>query len=80
MLVLARKKNEAVMIGDIVVTVLDVRGDRVRLGIEAPKDVPIYRREVYERRRDGDQEKRDDRKMSDRKMAKRPNRATSRLE
>jgi carbon storage regulator len=49
MLVLSRKKNESIVINDnIVVTVIDIRGDKVRLGFEAPKDVPIHRREVYE--------------------------------
>ena len=49
MLVLSRKKNESIIIrDDIVVMVVEVRGDKVRLGIEAPKDVPVHRREVYE--------------------------------
>jgi carbon storage regulator len=49
MLVLSRKRNECIVIdGNIVVTVVDIRGDKVRLGIEAPKDVPIHRSEVYE--------------------------------
>ncbi len=49
MLVLSRKKNESIVInGNIVVTVIDIRGDKVRLGFDAPKDVPIHRREVYE--------------------------------
>ena len=49
MLVLSRKKNESIVINDnIVVTVIDIRGDKVRLGFEAPINVPIHRREVYE--------------------------------
>lgn len=49
MLVLSRKKNESIVIGDsIVITVVEIRGDRVRLGIEAPAEVPVHRREVYE--------------------------------
>ena len=49
MLVLSRKKSETIIIGDnIVITVVDVRGDKVRLGIEATKDVTVHRREVYE--------------------------------
>lgn len=49
MLVLSRKRNEKIVIdGQIVVTVVDIRGDKVRLGIEAPKDVSIHRSEVYE--------------------------------
>ena len=50
MLVLSRKKNESIVIrDDIVVTVVDVRGDCAQLGVDAPGDVPIHRREVYER-------------------------------
>jgi len=49
MLVLSRKVNETIIINDnIVVTVVDIRGDKVRLGIDAPKDVPVHRQEVYE--------------------------------
>jgi carbon storage regulator len=49
MLVLSRHRDESIIIGDnIVVTVVDVRGDKVRLGIEAPQEVPVHRREVYE--------------------------------
>jgi len=49
MLVLSRKKNESIIIRDnITVTVIEIRGDKVRLGIEAPKDVTVHRREVYE--------------------------------
>ena len=47
MLVLSRKRNESVVINDqIVVTVIEVRGDKVRLGIQAPRDVPIHRSEI----------------------------------
>ncbi len=49
MLVLSRKKDESIVINDsIIVTVVEIRRDKVRLGFEAPKDVPIHRREVYE--------------------------------
>jgi carbon storage regulator len=49
MLVLSRKKNESIIINnDIVITIVEIRGDKVRLGIEAPKDVPVHRQEVYE--------------------------------
>lgn len=49
MLVLMRERGEKIIINDnIVITVVDVRGDKVRLGIEAPQSVPIHRREVYE--------------------------------
>ncbi len=58
MLVLSRKKNESLVIrDDIIITVIDVRGDKVRLGIEAPKDVPVHRREVYEAIKKAEQEK-----------------------
>jgi carbon storage regulator len=50
MLVLSRKRDEKIVIGDnIVITVVEVRGDKVRLGIEAPSDVPVHRAEVYAR-------------------------------
>ena len=49
MLVLSRKKNESIIINDdITVVVVEIRGDKVRLGIEAPKEVPVHRQEVYE--------------------------------
>lgn len=49
MLVLSRQRDESIIIGDnIVVTVVDVRGDKVRLGIEAPTEIPVHRQEVYE--------------------------------
>jgi len=57
MLVLTRKTNEAIVIGEnIVVTVIDIRGDKIRLGIEAPKQVSVHRREVYERIKQSDTE------------------------
>lgn len=47
MLVLSRKKNESIVVDDsIVITVVEIRGDKVRLGIEAPREVPIHRSEV----------------------------------
>lgn len=49
MLVLSRYKDQSIYIGDdIVVTIVDVRGDRIRLGIEAPANVPVHRQEIYE--------------------------------
>lgn len=49
MLVLSRQRDESIIIGDnIVVTIVDVRGDKVRLGIDAPSEIPVHRREVYE--------------------------------
>ena len=48
MLALSRKKNEAIVINNnIEITVLDIRGDQIKLGIAAPKEIPIYRKEVY---------------------------------
>ena len=48
MLALSRKKNEAIMVNNnIEITVLEIRGDQVKLGIAAPKEIPIYRKEVY---------------------------------
>lgn len=48
MLALSRKKNEALIINnDIEITILDIRGDQVKIGISAPKEVPVYRKEVY---------------------------------
>lgn len=54
MLVLSRKKNESIVINDdITIVVVEIRGDKVRLGIEAPKEVPVHRNEVYEAIRRG---------------------------
>jgi carbon storage regulator len=50
MLILTRRVGETVMIGsDVTVTVLGVKGNQVRVGIEAPKSVPVHRKEIYER-------------------------------
>lgn len=49
MLVLSRHRDEQIMIGDdIVLTIVDIRGDKVRLGVDAPSDIPVHRREVYD--------------------------------
>ena len=49
MLVLSRQRDESIVIGDnIVITIVDIRGDKVRLGIEAPGEVPVHRQEVFE--------------------------------
>ncbi|MBU1629197.1 MAG: carbon storage regulator CsrA [Gammaproteobacteria bacterium] len=50
MLVLARKDNESIIIGDsIVVTILSTKGNKVRVGVTAPKDVSVHREEIYEK-------------------------------
>ena len=50
MLVLSRKKDEQIHIGeDVVLTIVDIRGDKVRIGVEAPKSVPVHRAEVKAR-------------------------------
>jgi carbon storage regulator len=49
MLVLSRKKNESIVINnDITIVIVEIRGDKVRLGVEAPREVPVHRQEVYE--------------------------------
>jgi carbon storage regulator len=49
MLVLSRQRDQSIMIGDDVeITIVDVRGDKVRLGINAPKSIPVHRREIYD--------------------------------
>lgn len=49
MLVLSRQRDESIMVGDDVeITIVDVRGDKVRLGITAPKSIPVHRREIYD--------------------------------
>jgi carbon storage regulator len=55
MLVLSRKRDERIVIGDnIVITVVEVRGDKVRLGIDAPSEVPVHRQEVLDAMRRSD--------------------------
>ena len=49
MLVLSRKRNQTIRIGDdIVITIVDIRGDKVRVGIEAPSNIPVHRSEIYD--------------------------------
>ena len=49
MLVLSRQRDESIIIGDnVVVTIVDIRGDKVRIGIQAPEEVPVHRQEVYD--------------------------------
>jgi len=49
MLVLSRQRDQSIVIGEnVVITVVDIRGDKVRIGIEAPKEIPVHRQEVHE--------------------------------
>ena len=49
MLVLSRQRDESIIIGDnVVITIVDIRGDKVKLGIEAPREISVHRQEVYE--------------------------------
>lgn len=60
MLALSRKKNEALVINNNVeITVLEIKGEQVKLGIEAPREVPIYRKEVYVQIQDSNKESSD---------------------
>lgn len=57
MLALSRKKNEAIVINNnIEVTILEIKGDQVKIGISAPKEVPVYRKEVYIQIQDANRE------------------------
>ena len=57
MLALSRKQNEAIIIGnDVEVTILEVKGDQVKIGITAPKNVPVYRKELYMQIKDANKE------------------------
>ncbi len=57
MLALSRKKNEALIVNNnIEITVLEIKGDQVKLGISAPKEVPVYRKEVYVQIQEANQE------------------------
>lgn len=75
MLVLSRQRDETIMIGDdIEITVVDIRGDKVRLGITAPPSVPVHRKEVYEaikrENRDASQVRPDDLGKADERLRK----------
>ncbi len=57
MLALSRKKNEALIINNnIEISVLEIKGEQVKLGISAPKEIPVYRKEVYEQIQEANQE------------------------
>jgi carbon storage regulator len=69
MLVLTRKSNQSIMIGDeIEVSVLAVSGEKVRLGIDAPKSVPVFRKEVYADIQDGRREEERNRRTVDEEL------------
>lgn len=57
MLALSRKQGESIVVGnDIEITILEIKGDQVKIGIQAPKSVPVYRKELYMQIRDANQE------------------------
>ncbi len=57
MLVLSRKKNEKIVIGEnVTIVVVEIRGDKVRLGIDAPKEILVHRQEVFDRIRESESE------------------------
>jgi len=69
MLVLSRQRDESIMIGDDVeIIIVDVRGDKVRLGITAPKSIPVHRREIY----DAIQREKAEKKESEKQQGKEP--------
>jgi len=69
MLVLSRQRDESIMIGDDVeIIIVDVRGDKVRLGITAPKCIPVHRREIY----DAIQREKTEKKESEKQQGKEP--------
>lgn len=69
MLVLSRQRDESIMIGDNVeIIIVDVRGDKVRLGITAPKEIPVHRREIY----DAIQREKNQKKETQEKQEKEP--------
>ena len=81
MLVLSRKKNESIIINDdITIVVVEIRGDKVRLGVEAPKEVPVHRNEVYEAIRrnqqkpDASRQRRPQRRLESRRLIDRTSR------
>ena len=68
MLVLSRQRDESIMIGDDVeIIIVDVRGDKVRLGITAPKNIPVHRREIYDAIQREKSEKKESQEPQDKK-------------
>ena len=77
MLVLSRQRDESIMIGDDVeIIIVDVRGDKVRLGITAPKNIPVHRREIYDaiqrEKREGKNEAKDAKKQQEKEPQTQP--------
>ncbi len=73
MLVLSRQRDESIMIGDDVeIIIVDVRGDKVRLGITAPKNIPVHRREIYDAIQREKNEKKEAQESQDKKSKSEP--------
>ena len=73
MLVLSRQRDESIMIGDDVeIIIVDVRGDKVRLGITAPKNIPVHRREIYDAIQREKREAKDAQKQQEKKPQTQP--------
>ncbi len=73
MLVLSRQRDESIMIGDDVeIIIVDVRGDKVRLGITAPKSIPVHRREIYDAIQREKNEKKEAQEPKDKKSKSEP--------
>jgi carbon storage regulator len=73
MLVLSRQRDESIMIGDDVeIIIVDVRGDKVRLGITAPKNIPVHRREIYDAIQREKSEKKESQEPPDKKSKVEP--------
>lgn len=73
MLVLSRQRDESIMIGDDVeIIIVDVRGDKVRLGITAPKNIPVHRREIYDAIQREKNENKESKESQDKKFKTEP--------
>ncbi len=73
MLVLSRQRDESIMIGDDVeIIIVDVRGDKVRLGITAPKNIPVHRREIYDAIQREKKENKESKESQDKKSEAEP--------
>lgn len=84
MLVLSRQRDESIMIGDDVeIIIVDVRGDKVRLGITAPKNIPVHRREIYDaiqREKGLDKESKESKESQDKKSKAKPQKESEKSE